>query len=293
MTLLLKVGILTVRREKETMSEPTVVLLYKDPVAFQWSFLINHQKYTITTPKSALLEQMVYVITDLKDLFNLHGEAFTICSPSLIRNVLYDLTLIFPTVNFVPLADHGVNKVFKRVLNHAGKPRKNNPVKGTVFICSDASKASNTTLCGWAWYSTAGGDSGFDFGVTEHRSIVHAELEGILRAIVSNRNNNFTTLHVSCDSKQSVDWANDLLFSRIVKDYMITPLTPTMKTLYLQARQVAKEKAVRLQWVKGHKNHRLNTAADYLSREARLAAHRHERLDRTSPQVTGVLSFMS
>lgn len=283
----------TKRRKKSKMTEPVVVLLYKDPVAFQWSFIINHQKHTITTPKAALLEQMVYVITDVKDMFDLHGVSFTVCSPSLIRNVLYDLNLIFPMVNFVPLTDHGVAKVFRRVLQHAGAPRKKNPVKGTVFICSDASKASNTTLCGWAWYSTAGGDSGFDFGVTEHRSIVHAELEGILRAIVSNRNTNFSTLHVSCDSRQSVEWANDLLFSRVVKDHMVDPLTPTMKALYIQARAVTEEKNVRVRWVRGHRNHRLNTAADYLSREARLAAHRHERLDRNSPQVAGVLSFMN
>lgn len=276
--------------------ETTVVLLYKDSIPFQWSVLVNHQKFTLTTPKSALLEQLVYVVNDIIELFDLYDKAVTFCSPSFIRSVLYDVVLIFPQVNFVPLADAGVARVFNDVMTSANAPipRKKIPSRGTLYVCSDASKSSITDLCGWAWYSTAGGTEGYDFGVSVHKSIVHAELEGILRSIVSNRNNNFSTLHVTCDSLQSVHWANDLIFSRVLKDHSTRSLNSTMLNLVHQCREMVElnKKTLRIQWVKGHAKHRLNAAADYLSREARLAANRREKLDKTSPQIEGVLSFM-
>lgn len=271
----------------------TVVLLHKDADPALWTVMVNQQKVTLSTPKCPLLEQLVYVVNDIMDLFELHDKQVTFCSPSFVRSIFYDLVLIFPQVQFVPLADKETARVFNHVMTRTSDPvpRKKNP-RGTLYVCSDASKSSTSDLCGWAWYSTLPGEDGYDFGVSVHSSIVHAELEGIMRAIIANKNTNFTTLHVFCDSMQSVKWANDILFPLTLKNSITRTLDEPMMNLVAMSRKVTERKKVKVQWVKGHSIHRLNTAADFLSREARISANRMERLSKASPKVEGVLSFL-
>lgn len=269
------------------------VLLYKERLNYQWSYIIDRVRYTVMTPPCSLLEQLVHLLTDLRDKHDLYDEDVTVCSTTLLRSVVYDLSVSFPSFRFVPITDSDVAKVFKRVASRASTSviRKNNTKNKTLFVCSDASKSASTDMCGWAWFSTMDGQKGYNFGVSEHRSTVSAEMEGILRAIVDNAWTEHTTIHVYCDSQRSVEWAQSVLYR---KQFNSNGSAATGRLLRLihEARKVATEKTIRVEWVRGHRNHRLNMAADFLSREARLAANRQSRLRKGDHAIEAVLTFI-
>jgi ribonuclease HI len=270
----------------------TIIMLHKERQSYAWSYIIDRQRYITTTPQSPLLEQIIHVLTEVREKFDLYDEPVTVCSTTLLRSVLYDLTLTFPNMHFVPVTDSDVGRVFRRVMTRASAPEVRKARRGkTLFICSDASKSATTDMCGWAWFSTTEGKEGYNFGVSEHHSTVSAELEGILHAIVENGNTEHTTIHVYCDSQRSVEWAQAIVLGKL-KSSQTASLRGRLMNLTHEAREVAERKNVKIQWVRGHGNHRLNVAADFLSREARLAANRYQRLRKDSPNVEAVLTFI-
>jgi ribonuclease HI len=272
----------------------TIIMLHKERASYQWSYIIDRQRYVTSTPACALLEQVIHVLTEIREKFDLYDENVTVCSTTLLRTVLYDLTITFPNMHFVPVTDSDVARVFRRVMTRASSVVETRKIRRskTLFICSDASKSSTTDMCGWAWFSTIEGKEGYNFGVSEHHSTVSAELEGILHAIVENGNTEHTTIHVYCDSQRSVEWAQSLVLGKL-KTSQTVSLRGRLMSLVHEAREIAAHKNIRIQWVRGHGNHRLNVAADFLSREARLAANRRQRLRKDSPNVEAVLTFIS
>ena len=271
----------------------TIIMLHKERKSYEWSYIIDRQRYVTYAPAGALLEQIIHVLTEIRDEFDLYDEPVTVCSTTLLRAVLYDLSITFPNMHFVPVTDSDVGRVFRRVMTRAStvENRKTRRNGKTLFVCSDASKSATTDMCGWAWFSTVEGKKGYNFGVSEHHSTVSAELEGILHAIVENGDTEHTTIQVYCDSQRSVEWAQGIVLGKL-KSSQMEALRGRMINLVHEAREVASRKNVRIQWVRGHGNHRLNVAADFLSREARLAANRRQRLRKDSPNVEAVLTFI-
>lgn len=271
-----------------------VVLVQK--FGHNWGYLIGHEYRALTVERGSLLEQFISIIDQIRDAHDFHDEHFILCSSVLVREVVPHLTSIFPLVTFVPIRDTGVMQVFRRVMEYANasRPTRGSRAKNTLYVCSDASYGQTAGLSGWAWVSNHGGVPDYNFGVSEQSSIVHAELEGILHAIVENRKKKVSTIHVYCDSQSSVAWADEILHGSFKKlDAVTRSLSKRTQALALQAREIATEKNIRIEWVRGHKAHRLNVGADYLSREARRAASRWERLDADAPHVLAVLEVVS
>lgn len=293
LTLFVLECIIKVREKGNVMS--TTVMLHKERANYAWSYIIDHKYYVAVTPRGSLLEQMVHVLTEIQDTFDLFGKEVTVVSTTLLRSVLYDLTLSFPSMRFVPVADSEVARVFRNVMNRAGEDkglvRRKTRNSNTLYICSDASKSASHNMCGWAWFSTVEGSSGYGFGVSEHRSTVSAELEGILHAIIDNSGVKQKNLHIYCDSQRSVEWAQALLSKRLTTT-KIGAASGRLLALVHEARKVVEVKNVTVEWVRGHRSHRLNVAADYLSREARIAAGHHKKLRKDAPQVTAIVSFI-
>lgn len=261
-----------------------------------WCYLLGQDYYTVDYTPGSLFEQLIHVVSHIRDVHDYYDKHFIVCSSMLVKEVTSMLQKTFPAVSFVPIQNSGVMHVFQQMMDYAreSRPARGSRVGNTLYLCSDASLSNSTLgLSGWAWVSNVGGKLHYNFGVSEQRSIVHAELEGILRAIVDNRKTRFSTIHVYCDSQRSVEWVNRLLYDSKTRESLLRTLDKRILVLVDIAREVALQKRVRVQWVRGHRTHRLNVGADYLSREARRAAARRGRLPLDSVEVQAVLEVVS
>lgn len=265
-----------------------VVLLTKERGTREWSYLIDSTRYYVATDGN-LLEQTVGVITALRETHNLYNANVSICSTYFVESIFYDLTLIFPTMKLIPIVDADIARIFKKVVARSTTAGTRTKQGDTLFVCSDASKGAKGNLCGWAWFSSAAGQKSYNFGVSEQHSIVEAEFEGILHAIIDNGNTSHNTIHVYCDSQRSVEFAQALLAGKLKSIKSAT--SKRIMALADAAVEVAVRKNVKVQWVRGHRSHRLNVGADYLSRQARFASERQGRLDPQDREIRAVMSL--
>lgn len=268
-----------------------VILLNKERDNFNWSYVFEGKRYAYAS-QGPLLIQAVDVITHIRDTHDLfEREDIAICSTSFVKTVFYDLALSFPMMRLVPVVDADIIKIFNKTLADPSSMIESNVKRSnTLFICSDASKGNRTELAGWAWFASGSGRKKvYNFGVTENRSIVEVEFEGILRAISDNADTDADTIHVYCDSKRSVEFAQAVLDGRY---YKLDKVTGTrLARLIRDAEKVIAEKDVRVQWVKGHRNHRLNMGADFLAKKARYASESGRKLHRTDGEVAAVMNL--
>ena len=265
-----------------------------------WSYIIDNSRFFLKA-EGNLLEQIVTLITHIRDTHDLHDENVSICSMAFHRNIFYDLTLIFPMMKLIPIQDADLARIFRSVIARASEQRR---VRNgsTLYVCSDASKSVNNNLCGWAWYSSEVGHKSYNFGVSELHSIVDAEFEGILHAVIDNANTSHSTIHVYCDSQRSVEFVQLILAGQVSDNHTtrkyygrvskVKPMAnPRLRRLALEVVEIAKTKNIKIQWVRGHQSHRLNMGADYLSRAARVASERQGRLKKTDKDVIAIMSM--
>jgi ribonuclease HI len=256
------------QHERLRFMDTTVVLLQKvrrDPK--EWIYIVNHQTYRFTA--SGTLP--TFIMEVLHEIRFHHGDkdkTITIVSPALISVIAEDVRVLFPDMVFMPLNQIKIIQSFMNAFDEAGSVQDEGD---TLYIGSDASGSPQNTLSAWAWATK---DS-YSIGVCEFRDNNISELEGILRAIVENRDASAPHLHVDSDSSNAIK-----VFERIVVGDGSIPL---MKNSYLgplvkKTKQVMKEKTVTVSWVKGHADHHLNTAADHLSRHARKSAQQGRNL---------------
>lgn len=270
-----------------------VVLMQKRGA--DWYYLMNREHFIVPAIKGTLLEQFVNAVTYIRDEHDFYDQHIIVCSSMLVKDIVPSLSLAFPLVTFVPVIDSGVLNVFQKVMTSAFEDRQRNPSRAgsTLYVCSDASYGAAAGLAGWAWVANVAGVADYNFGVSEQSSIVHAELEGILHAIVDNGKQKFSTIHVYCDSQRSVEWAEAIINGKRLREHLFKTMNKRIQVLAMNAREVAQNKRVRLEWVRGHKSQRLNVGADFLSREARIAASRHGRLKADSAHVHAVLDIIT
>jgi ribonuclease HI len=269
----------------------TVIFLNKEREGYKWSYVFAGTRFFVTAHGN-LLAQAVSVITHIRDTHELHDKSVSICSTAFHRSIFYDLTITFPMLKLIPVSDSDLARLFRKVMERSDshQPRVKN--SSTLFICSDASKSVNNNLCGWAWFSSETGKKSYNFGVTEQRSIVAAEFEGILHAIIDNANSAYSTIHVYCDSQRSVEFAQEVLTGRVRSSSTLKALgNKRIKRLAAEVLEISKTKNLRIQWVKGHRSHRLNMGADYLSRAARVASERQGRLMKSDSEVVAIMSM--
>lgn len=265
-----------------------VVLLYKERTKAVWSYVHGNTRYSLDA-NGPLLEQLVHVITHIRDTHDLYDENVVICSTAFVKSIFYDLTLIFPMIKFIPVKDAEIARIFHKVMERSAVRSRGSMKGDTLFVCSDASKGGTGSLAGWAWFSSASDKKSYNFGVSEHHSIVDAEFEGILHAIVDNANTRHKTIRVYCDSMRSVEFAQAMLEGKL----HTLKVMENKKILKLMdvVLEVAKVKNVQIQWVKGHRSHRLNVGADFLSRQARVVAEKRQRLAKTDQEVVAIMSL--
>jgi ribonuclease HI len=263
-----------------------VVFLKKSKESYKWFYLVDTTHYVITSSGN-MLEQLVDVITRIRAEHKLQDERFTIFSTAFLKTVFDDLRLSFPNINLVAVTEPDLAKLFNKIMRAEPLPAQKKKGK-TLFICSDASKSPHVDICGWAWFSSdKTGATNFNFGVGKQYSIVTAEFEGILHAIIDNGDKDYSTLHIYCDSLRSVEHVQAIARKKFIP--ALAAEDRRLIRLIDEAYEIMQVKNVRVEWVRGHKNHRLNMGADYLSRKARIASEQRAKLAKSDPEVQVIM----
>jgi ribonuclease HI len=231
-----------------------------------WAYLVDNKSGVFTAPDGCLTVQIGTFIEHLRTLIDFE-DTFTIVSPQLNAHFRSELEVLFPEVRFMLINESSLTTFFDRTMAQVPARRRAN--QNTLYIGADASaKAaihSNRTFSAWAWCSDGVAGS-YDYGYSGEVSVNVAELEGIMQAIVSNADTPANRIHIYSDSANAVDMFNFDLVENIIprearKHGMVGLAKETMT--------VIKERPVTVEWVKGHRQHRLNMIADAISRGAR------------------------
>lgn len=231
-----------------------------------WAYLVNNKSGLFIAPDGCLTVQIGTAVEHMKSMIHT-DDKLTIVSPQLNANSRSELEVLFPEVSFMAINENNLSVFFNRVMAQNPSRRKAN--QNTLYIGSDASaKATidtNRTYSAWAWCSD-GVNGTYDYGYSGEVSVNVAELEGIMQAIVANADTTASRIHIYSDSMNAVDMFNYDLVENIVprearKHGLVGLAKETMGAI--------RERPVTVEWVKGHRQHRLNMIADSISRNAR------------------------
>lgn len=243
----------------------SVVLLQKiRQTNASWVYVYNNQKYVVHSDGdifNQFLDAMIDIQSNVEE-----GTRLVVISPTFIKRIEATMRDLFPEVTFITFDGANMRSIFRRAFHDAMKPRTS--VNRVLYIGADASGGHHDSLSAWAWCSS-GVDGSYGMGVCMFKNNNYSEFEGILRGIVENRESPYARLHVYSDSKNAIDF-----FTQTVVD---GEMMDSLKDTYLvelieEAREVCAEKKVTIEWVRGHRSHRLNQTADYISRLARKGA---------------------
>jgi ribonuclease HI len=249
------------------MTTTRVVLLRKIRSSREdWAYIVDRTQYVSHTNGGPMPEQFIDVMEEIRAEHAANGEKLVVISPSLVASIEEEKDELYPDVKFMKLADSAQLAAFMKVFTNP-TPNKRGQGK-TLFIGSDASGGHHETISAWAW-ATSGNDANYSMGICEFRDINISEFEGILRAIIENQDADYEKLHVYSDSQRAIDY-----FERAIeKDESLTFTSDNyLAELVDEVREIVVQKSVRVEWVRGHRGHRLNTAADVISRHARKSA---------------------
>ena len=231
-----------------------------------WAYLVDNKSGVFTAPDGCLTVQIGTIIEHLRTTVNL-SENFTIVSPQLNAHFRAELEVLFPEVSFMLINESSLTTFFDRAMAQVPVRRRAN--QNTLYIGADASaKAavnSSRTFSAWAWCSD-GINGSYDYGYSGEVNVNVSELEGIMQAIVSNADTSANRIHIYSDSANAVDMFNyDLVENIIPREARKHGLVGLAK----ETITVIQDRPVTVEWVKGHRQHRLNMIADAISRSAR------------------------
>lgn len=231
-----------------------------------WAYLVNNKSGLFTAPDGCLTVQIGTMIEHLQTVINTE-DSMTIVSPQLNANSRKELEVLFPEVRFMVINESSLSTFFDRVMTQPVARRRAN--QNTLYIGSDASaKATidtNRTYAAWAWCSD-GINGSYNYGYSGEVNVNVAELEGIMQAIISNAESPANRIHIYSDSANAVDMFNyDLLENIIPREARKHGMVGLAK----ETIEVIQDRLVTVEWVKGHRQHRLNMIADAISRNAR------------------------
>lgn len=242
------------------MSATTVVMLQKNRRTQKWQYLADHTQGILDIRTSYLLEEFSEAIDQLKLKFNAGENQLVFLTRSYGKSVDREIRELHPDILFVKLSDMAMISAFISAFQvNAYKKRTNGR---TLYIGSDGSGGHNETISGWAWAS----QDSYNMGICQVRDINISEFEGMLRAIIDNKDTPYARICLYSDSivaSQNYEKAivNGETLSFVEGAYL--------EPLVTEVREIVKDRIVKLVWVKGHRTHRLNTAADILSRHIR------------------------
>lgn len=231
-----------------------------------WAYLVDNKSGLFTAPDAALTFQIGTMVEHLQTIINFE-ETVTIVSPQLNLHSRNELKILFPDVNFMVINETSLATFFDRAMAQTNLRRRTN--QNTLYIGADSSgKAmlgTNRVNSAWAWCSE-GINGSYDFGYSGEVNVNVSELEGIMQAIVSNAENPANRIHIYSDSMNAVDMFNyDLIENIVPREARKHGLVGLAK----ETMNVIKDRPVTVEWVRGHRQHRLNMIADSMSRVAR------------------------
>lgn len=231
-----------------------------------WVYLLNNKTGTFTAPDGCITVQIGTVLEHLIDTMTF-DKAVTIVSPQLNTLTRGELEELYPEVNFMVLNETTLFTFFDRAMTQSAIRRRAN--QNTLYIGADASSkillGTKRTFSAWAWASD-GVNGSYDYGYSGEVNVNVSELEGIMQAIVSNAETTANRIHIYSDSMSAVDMFNyDLVENIIPREARKYGLVGLAK----ETMSVIQDRPVTVEWVKGHRRHRLNMLADSISRNAR------------------------
>lgn len=251
------------------MTNPVVYIRKTRSTRSTWAYLSpNSGRGTIIAPDGDLTVQMAFVVDSLR--VELGSSALTIVSPQMNKVTQQEMEVFYDDCTFMPIVEHSVQGFFDRAFTQPVARRRSN--QNTKYLASDSSGGhhsnhdkSQFVPASWAWCSD-GVDGSYDFGFSGDVNVNVSELEGIMNAVVANADAPVNRLHVFSDSANAVDMFNyDLAEGIVPREARKHGLVPLAK----EAMQVAQHRNITVEWVKGHRQHRLNNIADVISRLAR------------------------
>lgn len=249
------------------MTAQVVFMRKKRRSRSNWAYLVDNQSGLFTAPDGCLTVQIGTLIDHLRGNVELEDK-FTIVSPQLNAHFRSELEVLFPEVHFMLINESSLTTFFDRTMAQT-TPLRRRANQNTLYIGADASaKASIETkqvFSAWAWCSD-GVNGAYDYGYSGEVNVNVAELEGIMQAIVSNAESTANRIHIYSDSANAVDMFNyDLVESIVPREARKHGLVGLAK----ETISVISDRTVTVEWVKGHRQHRLNMIADAISRNAR------------------------
>jgi ribonuclease HI len=231
-----------------------------------WDYMSSNDKGQMVVSDGDLAMQMGMVIEKLVA----HGDTVTVVSPQLNSRTREDLAVLFPNMHFMPITETSINGFFERSFSQTVSRRRAN--QNVKFCASDASgghidaRTNEMVPAVWAWCSD-GVNGSYDFGYSGDVNVNVSEFEGIANAIVANADDPAARIHIFSDSANAVDMFNyDVAEGIIPREARKYGLVGIAK----DAMEVMKARPVTVEWVKGHRQHRLNNIADSISRHARV-----------------------
>lgn len=230
-----------------------------------WAYLVNDNNGLFHAPDGCLTVQIGTVTEHLHEEIVGLNENLTIISPQLNRHTMGELNQLFPEVHYMTITESSIGQFFDKAIAQTSLRKKLNP--NTLYIGADASAMGfpEPIHAAWAWCSD-GVNGSYNFGDSGAVNVNVAELEGIMQAIISNAEHSANRIHIYSDSANAVDMFNYDMADNIVprearKHGMVGLAKDTIEIIH--------DRKVSVEWVKGHRQHRLNMIADSISRLAR------------------------
>jgi len=236
-----------------------------------WEYISDQGKGTVEAPDDSLLIQMGTVIDAV---VKLNGENITVISPQMGADFLDNMVILFPNTLFLTVNESSIHALFDRAFTNDVRRRRVN--QNILFAGCDASGGhtikkqgskviQSAVSAAWCW-ATDGPNGSYGFGNSGMVNVNVAEYEGIMNCIVANRDAEAARIHIYSDSANAVDMFNyDLtqgIIPREARKY-------GLESISREVMEIINDRKVTVQWVKGHRAHRLNMIADAISRHAR------------------------
>jgi ribonuclease HI len=228
-----------------------------------WIYMVNREQTTFLGSND-IEDSFISVISEIQDRYAANGERLIIVSQFYLALVEEIITDWFSEITFLRLTERSLIMDFMGAFNPPVQAKRAN--RKTLFIGSDASGGHIGTKSAWAWCT----EGTYETGICGVKDNNVSEFEGILRSIIGNKDAFAPRIHVYSDSKNAIDFYNTTVIERNTLDRFRGTY---FEGLIREARAVLRNKKVTVEWVKGHKTHRLNGAADNLSRHALRVSH--------------------
>lgn len=231
-----------------------------------WEYVVNNEHYIYQT-EGELFEQFVYVVEDI--LTQVTEDAnLVIISPTFLVMIEEQVKEFFPDILFLRLNDAAGRQAFERAFNGRAVHRRSQT--HTFFIGADGSGGHANTISAWAW--VANGEHGdYGMGICEFKDNNLSEFEGILRGIIDNKDVPYNRIHVYSDSSNAIQYYRAM----VERNEPVAIITGTyLEELVDEVKMIASGKRITVSWVRGHRQHRLNMAADIISRHARMSVQK-------------------